>query len=338
MGAQLSELTAPGPDRPVPDRRRRDRQPRDARAARRHRQLVRAPAGAPPRRRAAGLGDGLQPRDPPPQRADDAGAADDPPGRAPGLDPALRLRSRGDARRGDGRRRRRRRPDRPEHGLPGARRCARPEPAPSCSPIPTSPSPSPRAAVEGGRGRPVTVKLRSGLRPGDASGVGAGRAAGRGGRRRGDRLPSRARRRSSTRASPDYALVRELAAPRRRAGDRLRRARLAPRAPARAYELSGGRRGDDRPRQLRQPLDLRGADRASGRGARRREEIAEELLWVVARAEEHLGERRASHYLRKFYPWYVERLGIGRQRGGRVPAPDRPRAGSRADRTGRSRG
>jgi tRNA-dihydrouridine synthase B len=42
-----------------------------------------------------------------------------------------------------------------------------------------------------------------------------------------------------------------------------------------------------------------------------REEIAEELLWVVARAEEHLGEERASRYLRKFYPWYAEALGIG---------------------------
>jgi hypothetical protein len=24
---------------------------------------------------------------------------------------------------------------------------------------------------------------------------------------------------------------------------------------------------------------------------------------------EHLGERRAGRYLRKFYPWYVERIG-----------------------------
>jgi hypothetical protein len=27
------------------------------------------------------------------------------------------------------------------------------------------------------------------------------------------------------------------------------------------------------------------------------------------RAREHLGEERATRYLRKFYPWYVERLG-----------------------------
>ena len=33
-----------------------------------------------------------------------------------------------------------------------------------------------------------------------------------------------------------------------------------------------------------------------------------ELLWVVDRAEEHLGAARAERYLRKFYPWYTERL------------------------------
>ena len=27
------------------------------------------------------------------------------------------------------------------------------------------------------------------------------------------------------------------------------------------------------------------------------------------RAVEHLGEVRATRYLRKFYPWYIERLG-----------------------------
>jgi hypothetical protein len=30
---------------------------------------------------------------------------------------------------------------------------------------------------------------------------------------------------------------------------------------------------------------------------------------VIERAREHLGEERAGRYLRKFYPWYVERLG-----------------------------
>ena len=30
------------------------------------------------------------------------------------------------------------------------------------------------------------------------------------------------------------------------------------------------------------------------------------------RAVEHLGEERAGRYLRKFYPWYVERLGVSK--------------------------
>ena len=40
-----------------------------------------------------------------------------------------------------------------------------------------------------------------------------------------------------------------------------------------------------------------------------REEILAELDWVIERAAEHLGDERAGRYLRKFYPWYVERLG-----------------------------
>jgi tRNA-dihydrouridine synthase B len=43
-----------------------------------------------------------------------------------------------------------------------------------------------------------------------------------------------------------------------------------------------------------------------------REEILAEWRWVVDRAVEHLGPERAARYLRKFHPWYVERLGEGR--------------------------
>jgi tRNA-dihydrouridine synthase len=39
-----------------------------------------------------------------------------------------------------------------------------------------------------------------------------------------------------------------------------------------------------------------------------REEVASELLWTMDRAEEHLGTERATRYLRKFYPWYMEPL------------------------------
>jgi tRNA-dihydrouridine synthase B len=42
------------------------------------------------------------------------------------------------------------------------------------------------------------------------------------------------------------------------------------------------------------------------------EEIVAELLWVIDRAEEHLGPERAARYLRKFYPWYLERLDADR--------------------------
>ena len=40
-----------------------------------------------------------------------------------------------------------------------------------------------------------------------------------------------------------------------------------------------------------------------------REQILAEVDWVMARAVEHLGSERAGRYLRKFYPWYVDRLG-----------------------------
>ena len=39
-----------------------------------------------------------------------------------------------------------------------------------------------------------------------------------------------------------------------------------------------------------------------------RAEVLAELDWTIDRAVEHLGEERATRYLRKFYPWYVARL------------------------------
>jgi tRNA-dihydrouridine synthase B len=41
------------------------------------------------------------------------------------------------------------------------------------------------------------------------------------------------------------------------------------------------------------------------------DEVVAELEWVMDRAVEHLGDERAGRYLRKFYPWYVERMGAG---------------------------
>ena len=44
------------------------------------------------------------------------------------------------------------------------------------------------------------------------------------------------------------------------------------------------------------------------------EEVLAELDWTIDRAVEHLGEPRATRYLRKFYPWYLARLGLGSAR------------------------
>jgi len=53
-----------------------------------------------------------------------------------------------------------------------------------------------------------------------------------------------------------------------------------------------------------------------------RAEICEELLWVIDCGEEHLGVERAGRYLRKFYPWYADTMGLTkRERNELVTAP-----------------
>jgi len=157
-----------------------------------------------------------------------------------------------------------------------------------------------------GSGLPVTVKLRSGLRPGDRSGFElAVRLAGEGGAAAIGFHPRPAA--TKHKGSPDYALVRELvgrldvpvivsggldsAAAARRAfresgADAVMIARGALGNPWLFEELTGRRAA---------PPD--------------REEVVAELLWTIDRAEEHLGAERAARYLRKFYPWYVDSLG-----------------------------
>jgi hypothetical protein len=50
--------------------------------------------------------------------------------------------------------------------------------------------------------------------------------------------------------------------------------------------------------------------------------VAAELDWVIAGAEDHLGTERAGRYLRKFYPWYADTLGLTkREREPLVTAP-----------------
>jgi tRNA-dihydrouridine synthase B len=51
-------------------------------------------------------------------------------------------------------------------------------------------------------------------------------------------------------------------------------------------------------------------------------EVAAELEWLIARAEDHLGADRAGRYLRKFYPWYADSMGLTRrQREPLITAP-----------------
>jgi tRNA-dihydrouridine synthase B len=160
-----------------------------------------------------------------------------------------------------------------------------------------------RSAIEGSR-LPVTVKLRSGLVPGDTSGLelaerlaGAGVAA----------IAFHPRPASEQHGGvPDYGLVRELV---RRVdvpvivSGGLRtaeRARAAYRdSNAAAVMIARGSLGN--PWIFEELTGRRSAPPRAG-------EIVTELLWVIDRAEEHLGAGRAVAYLRKFYPWYLERL------------------------------
>ena len=165
-----------------------------------------------------------------------------------------------------------------------------------------------RAAAEGS-GLPVTVKLRSGQRPGDRSGVELARrlvdeagVAGIGFH------PRDASQRHKGR--PDYDLAAEL---------------------VEALEvpviLSGGLSSDERVLAAFNRSGAHAVMLARGSlgnpwlferllGRRQREptpaEVLDELDWIIERCEEHLGTDRASRYLRKFYPWYGERLGLSK--------------------------
>jgi tRNA-dihydrouridine synthase B len=161
------------------------------------------------------------------------------------------------------------------------------------------------AAREGG-GLPVTVKVRSGLAPGgregfdlalrlaDAAGVAA----------IGFHPRSAATQHKGT---PDYALGRELV-------DRISVPVIisggldTAEAARHAYEASGADAVMIARGSLGNPWifeELTGERSAPPE----REEVIAELLWVMDRAEEHLGSERAARYLRKFYPWYLEHLG-----------------------------
>ena len=161
-----------------------------------------------------------------------------------------------------------------------------------------------RGAAEGS-GLPVTVKLRSGIEAGDRSGFElairlveeAGVAA--------IGFHPRAATKGH-KGQPDYALTRELV-------ERLEVPVIvsgglsSAEAARRAYEESGADAVMIARGSLGNPWVF---EELTGRRLEPppREEIAAELLWVIDGAEEHLGSDRAARYLRKFYPWYMERL------------------------------
>jgi tRNA-dihydrouridine synthase B len=165
-----------------------------------------------------------------------------------------------------------------------------------------------RAAREGS-GLPVTVKLRSGQRQGETDGYDLAH-----------RLVHDAgvsaiafHPRSAAvhhKGTPDYdlaaRLVESLDAPvvltgGLRSPEAIRAAHE--RTGAAAVMLARGSLGN--PWLFEQVLGTRAADPTG-------EEVLAELDWVMDRAVEHLGAQRAGRYLRKFYPWYLERLGASK--------------------------
>jgi tRNA-dihydrouridine synthase B len=162
-----------------------------------------------------------------------------------------------------------------------------------------------RAAREGS-GLPVTVKLRSGRRAGETDGFElAHRLVAEAGVAAIGFHPRSAQ--VHHKGSPDLELARELVAS----------------LPAPVI-LSGGMSDPDRVRHAFEYTGCEAVMLARGAlgnpwlfaqllGTRASEPTADEILdeldWVMRRAVEHLGEQRGGRYLRKFYPWYVDRLG-----------------------------
>ena len=186
-----------------------------------------------------------------------------------------------------------------------------------------------RAAGEGS-GLPVTVKLRSGQRPGDRAGVElARRLVEEAGVAAISFHPRHASQQHS--GDPDYALaaelVEQLEVPVIVSGGLSsdeRALEAFERTGADAVMLARGSLGN--PWRFERLLGLRDGDPS-------RREVLDELRWVIACAEEHLGSERAGRYLRKFYPWYAETLGL-RKRAAEplVTAPDTAAARAVLDR------
>ncbi|MBI4898609.1 MAG: tRNA-dihydrouridine synthase [Actinobacteria bacterium] len=160
-------------------------------------------------------------------------------------------------------------------------------------------------AAREGSGLPVTVKLRPGVRPGDREGVDLAR-----------RLAEEAGvvgitfhpRHSSQqhKGLPDYDLAREvvedLPVPVVISGGLLKpdkALRVLEQTGAAAIMLARGSMGN--PWMFQRVLGER-------TGLPEPAEVLAELGWVIDRAGEHYADGRAARYLRKFHPWYLERL------------------------------
>ncbi len=161
-----------------------------------------------------------------------------------------------------------------------------------------------RAAGEGS-GLPVTVKLRSGQKNGEADGYQlALRLVDEAGVAAIAFHPRSAQ--VKHKGSPDYKLaaklVEELPVPVILSGGMSdTEATLAAREQTGAAAVMLARGALGKPWLFESVLGLR-ADPPT------RDEIIAELGWIIDRASEHLGEERAARYLRTFYPWYLEQL------------------------------
>jgi tRNA-dihydrouridine synthase B len=162
------------------------------------------------------------------------------------------------------------------------------------------------AAAREGSGLPVTVKLRSGRRKGETDGVQlAQRLVHEAGVSAISFHPRSAQ--VHHKGAPDLELaaelVRTLPVPVILSGGMNDPAWIAG-----AFEETGAaavmlaRGGLGNPWLFARLLDADSAEPTH-------DEVLDELHWVIDRAAEHLGDERAARYLRKFYPWYVDRLG-----------------------------